>query len=62
MGFRSGGRQTYLAACTLNAFDAAVDCWGWRVIAPPEQLTEKQPVAPIEYTADLSCPLLGIFG
>jgi carboxymethylenebutenolidase len=62
IGFCSGGRQTYLAACTLNTFDAAVDCWGGRVIAPPEQLTERQPVAPIEYTADLSCPLLGIFG
>ena len=27
-----------------------------------EQLTEKQPVAPIDYTKDLSCPLLGLFG
>ena len=28
----------------------------------PEELTPKQPVAPIEYTKDLSCPLLGLFG
>jgi carboxymethylenebutenolidase len=28
----------------------------------PEELTAKQPVAPIDYTADLSCPLIGIFG
>jgi carboxymethylenebutenolidase len=26
------------------------------------ELTPKQPVAPIDYTTDLSCPLLGIFG
>jgi carboxymethylenebutenolidase len=28
----------------------------------PDKLTPKQPVAPIEYTRDLSCPLLGLFG
>jgi carboxymethylenebutenolidase len=28
----------------------------------PEELTPKQPVAPVDYTADLSCPVLGIFG
>jgi len=28
----------------------------------PEELTPKQPVVPIDYTADLSCPVLGIFG
>ena len=26
------------------------------------ELTPKQPVAPIEFTKDLSCPLLGLFG
>lgn len=28
----------------------------------PEDLTPKRPVAPIDYTADLACPLLGLFG
>jgi carboxymethylenebutenolidase len=28
----------------------------------PEELTPKYPVAPIDYTQDLSCPLLGLFG
>ena len=28
----------------------------------PDELTPKQPVAPIDYTKDLSCPLLGLFG
>jgi carboxymethylenebutenolidase len=27
-----------------------------------EELSPKQPVAPIDYTADLRCPVLGIFG
>ena len=27
-----------------------------------EELTPKQPVAPVDYTADLSCPVLAIFG
>ena len=27
-----------------------------------EELTPQQPVAPIDYTKDLSCPLLGLFG
>ncbi len=62
IGFCSGGRQTYLAACRIPELDAAVDCWGGRVIAPADQLTERQPVAPIDYTADMSCPMLGIFG
>ena len=26
------------------------------------ELTPEQPVAPIDYTEDLSCPLLGLFG
>ena len=28
----------------------------------PDQLTPKQPVAPIDYTKDLHCPILGLFG
>lgn len=62
IGFCSGGRQTYLAAGRMDSLDAGVDCWGGRVIAKPEELTEKQPVAPIDYTADINIPLLGIFG
>jgi carboxymethylenebutenolidase len=63
IGFCSGGRHTYLAACTIPGIDAAVDCWGGRVIVNnPADITPKRPVAPIEYTEKLSCPLLGIFG
>ena len=61
-GTCSGGRQAFLAACRVPGFDAAVDCWGGGVVMAPDKLTPKQPVAPIEYTPDLSCPLLGLFG
>ena len=29
---------------------------------PKENLDEKHPVPPIEYTKDLPCPILGLFG
>jgi len=62
MGTCSGGRQTFLAACRVKGFDAAVECWGGGVVASKEDLTPKQPVAPVDYTKDLMCPLLGLFG
>jgi carboxymethylenebutenolidase len=63
IGFCSGGRHTYLAACTLPDIDAAVDCWGGNVIVDdPKQLNAKRPVAPIDLTDKMNCPLLGIFG
>jgi carboxymethylenebutenolidase len=60
IGFCSWGRQVYLAACTLRGIDAAIDCYGGGVVAKPEELTMRQPVAPIDYTKDLRCPLLGL--
>jgi carboxymethylenebutenolidase len=63
IGFCSGGRHTYLAACTLPGIDAAVDCWGGRVIVDdPKEFSPQRAVAPIVHTAKLGCPLLGIFG
>ncbi len=62
IGYCSGGRQAYLAACTIARLDAAVDCYGGRVVAVPERLTERQPVAPLDMTKNLACPLLGLFG
>ncbi|HKI76719.1 MAG TPA: dienelactone hydrolase family protein [Candidatus Bathyarchaeia archaeon] len=61
-GTCSGGRQAFLVACRTKSFDAAVNCWGGNVVQPKEKLTPAQPVAPIDYTKDLSCPLLGLFG
>ena len=62
IGYCSGGRQAYLAACTLRGTDAAIDCYGGGVVAKPEELTPRQPTAPIELTKNLQAPLLGLFG
>jgi carboxymethylenebutenolidase len=61
-GTCSGGRHAYLAACRVKGFDAVVDCWGGRIVMPAETLNQKTPVAPIDYTKDLPCPILGLFG
>jgi carboxymethylenebutenolidase len=62
IGFCSGGRQTYIVACKGLGIDAAVDCWGGRVIPKPEEVTERQHIRPIDLTPNLECPLLGLFG
>ena len=62
IGTCSGGRQAFLAACKVNGIDAAVNCWGGRLVCSEEELTPAQPVAAIDYTDRLACPLLGIFG
>ncbi len=62
IGFCSGGRQTYIVACNIPSLDAAVDCYGGRVVMAPEDLSPASPVSPIEMTANLNCPLLGLFG
>ena len=61
IGYCSGGRQSFLAACSLQ-LDAAVDCYGAFVVGtPPEGMPLK--VGPIAHLApNLSCPLLGLFG
>jgi carboxymethylenebutenolidase len=61
IGYCSGGRQSFLAACSLE-LDAAVDCYGAFVVKnPPEgsgfPFTSLMPLAP-----NLSAPLLGLFG
>lgn len=61
-GTCSGGRHGFLAACKLKGFDALVECWGGNVVQKPEDCTPKRPVAPIDFTKDLSCPMIGIFG
>jgi carboxymethylenebutenolidase len=61
-GTCSGGRHGFLAACKLKGFDALVECWGGGVVMKQEELTPKRPVAPIDLTKDLSCPMIGLFG
>jgi carboxymethylenebutenolidase len=60
IGYCSGGRQSFLAACTLR-LDAAVDCYGGAVVRVPEGIPIKMTTV-VGLAADLSCPLLGLFG
>jgi carboxymethylenebutenolidase len=63
IGTCSGGRHSVLVAARApGKFNAVVDLWGGGVVAPQESLTPKQPVAPVDYTKDLTIPLLGLFG
>ena len=61
IGYCSGGRQSFLAAVSLD-LDAAVDCYGAFIVGEvPAGLPLK--VGPIvDKTPNLSCPLLGLFG
>lgn len=62
IGTCSGGRHALLAASRTPGFDAIADLWGGGVVMAKENLSQAQPVAPIDYTADLAVPLLGLFG
>jgi carboxymethylenebutenolidase len=61
IGYCSGGRQTFLAACSLTV-DAAVDCYGAFVVnePPPGRPIRMQPI--LHLAPQLSAPLLGLFG
>jgi carboxymethylenebutenolidase len=61
IGSCSGGRHALLVASRVPGFDAIADLWGGGVV-PSDQVNPARPVAPIEYTAQLATPLLGIFG
>ena len=61
IGYCSGGRHAYLAACTMR-LDAVIDCYGGRVAVAADQLTDRQPMSAVDLTGSLSCPLLGLFG
>ena len=41
-----------------------MDCWGGNVVVddPAKQLDARKPVAPIDLTEKLACPMIGIFG
>jgi carboxymethylenebutenolidase len=59
IGFCSGGRQAILAAAGAGV-DAAVDCYGGMVVEDPPAGFPVYPVR--DAIADISVPLLGLFG
>ena len=61
IGYCSGGRQSYLAACSLD-LDAAVDCYGAFVTGTPPEGFPLQVRPVVGLTPQLSCPVLGLFG
>mgnify|MGYP002632865399 CR=1 FL=1 len=61
-GSCSGGRHAVIYASQKTDVDACADLWGGRVVMAPDDLNANTPVAPIDMTKDLCCPLLGLFG
>jgi carboxymethylenebutenolidase len=61
IGYCSGGRQSFLAACSLQ-LDAAVDCYGACIVNPPPEGMRLKLAPIVGMSKDLSCPLLGLFG
>jgi carboxymethylenebutenolidase len=61
IGYCSGGRQSFLAACRLP-LDAAVDCYGAFVLSSPPAGVNlaARPIA--DLAPNLAGPLLGLFG
>jgi carboxymethylenebutenolidase len=62
IGSCSGGRHALLTASRVTGIDAVADLWGGGVIMTEAEVSDARPVAPIALTADLTAPLLGLFG
>ena len=61
IGYCSGGRQSLLAACSLD-LDAAVDCYGAFVVVNAPEGSGMKATSIVDKLGELSCPLLGLFG
>ncbi len=61
IGYCSGGRQSFLAACSLP-LDAAVDCYGAAIVNPPAEGSPLKVAPIVGLSGNLSGPLLGLFG
>jgi carboxymethylenebutenolidase len=61
-GTCSGGRHAFLHACHTKSINAVCELWGGRVVMAKEELNAKNPTAPIDFTKNLACPILGLFG
>lgn len=61
IGYCSGGRQTFLAACNIE-FDAAVDCYGAFIVNNPAPEFPVRMNAIADQAPNLTAKLLGLFG
>jgi carboxymethylenebutenolidase len=61
IGYCSGGRQAFLAACRVD-LQAAVDCYGAFVVGTPPEGYPLQVTALTGIAGELRCPVLGLFG
>lgn len=61
IGFCSGGRQAFLAALSLP-LDAAVVCYGAYIAGSPPEGTPLRAGPLVQRSAELRCPVLGLFG
>lgn len=61
IGYCSGGRQSFLAACAIP-FDAAIDCYGAFVVNQPPEGAPVRVRPVIDRAPELHAPLLGLFG
>ena len=61
IGYCSGGRQAFLAACSIE-LDAAVDCYGSFVNNDPPSTTPLTYRPVLDRAGEMRCPLLGLFG
>src|SRR3989442_395697 len=61
IGYCSGGRHAYLAACTLRGVDAAIDCYGGGVGPHAQAATPRPPVAPHPVTHARHGPVGAVF-
>jgi carboxymethylenebutenolidase len=61
IGYCSGGRQSFLAGCRLP-LDGVIDCYGAFVAVDPPSESPLKVKAVIGEVANLSAPLLGLFG
>lgn len=61
VGYCMGGRLAYLAASYLKErLAGAAVYYGGRIVT--DEVDEKWPVAPIDRTAEITCPVIGFFG
>lgn len=64
IGFCMGGRLTLLLACSSDAVDAAVDCWGGFIDAATleQRSTPQRPTPPLDLADEVHCPLYVAIG